>query len=329
MMNRTFKKRHFFLALMACCLPALSMAGSASAQQTTAKSWLDRPLRNWNRPSPAELPRLPAPVAATNLSQCRESIRKPESDAENALTRRGWHLIGPVQTFGTTQLLMATSGFDGMCRPLGYQAFVYVEGRYAGTLSPVLMNSRTDGALITARLDRATSIQVEFNRYRPADALCCPTQTSAVQYRVRADEAPDLIPISISTRLNCQMKEQPNAGSSSVTTTLFSKRWMLKRLGQQDLSGSTAYIEFDAKEQRVSGDSGCNRFGGSFKRSEAALTFSPLFSTKKACLNNEQQRIETGFLQALESITRFQIQTNTLRLYAGDRLVLVFKTADS
>ena len=74
-------------------------------------------------------------------SRCREEVRQPASAAERAVVRKGWKLYGPVQSYGTTIVFTALAGFDGMCRPLGYQAFLYSEGRYAGTLSPVPMNS--------------------------------------------------------------------------------------------------------------------------------------------------------------------------------------------
>ena len=74
-------------------------------------------------------------------------------------------LYGSVQSYGLTRVVTAMSGVDGMCRPLGYQAFIYWEGRYAGTLSPTPMNSRTDGAITNIRLVSGTRIFAEFARY--------------------------------------------------------------------------------------------------------------------------------------------------------------------
>jgi len=53
--------------------------------------------------------------------------------------------------------------------------------------------------------------------------------------------------------------------------------------------------------------------------------------TRRACLDAEVQQIENSFLKLLETTTRFEVQGNTLRLYANDRLVLVFASngADS
>lgn len=305
----------------ATLLPALAVRAQPLA---TNNSWLDQPLSNWNRPT-TDFPRLPRPVAATNLDQCRETLRQPTQPAEFALTRRGWNLFGPVQSFGTVQLIMATSGFDGMCRPMGYQAFVYVEGRYAGTLSPVLMDSRSDGALSNARLISPTAINAEFLRYTSTDARCCPTRTSVVNYRVRADEVPDLLPISVSTQTNCQANRSENSPSDQNRADLTSGRWQLTALGNQPLNSGNLFIEFDAPSGRFSGSSGCNRFMGSFEGTGEMLRLSPIASTRRACLDPAAQQIETEYWQALELVTRFEIQGNRLRLYQNNRLVLQFR----
>ncbi len=41
-----------------------------------------------------------------------------------------------AQRFGDGEVVLGRSGVDGMCRPLGYQGFVFVGGRFAGTLAP-------------------------------------------------------------------------------------------------------------------------------------------------------------------------------------------------
>ena len=58
-----------------------------------------------------------------------------------------------------------------MCRPWSYQVFVFVGERFAGTLSPVLMDARTDGAWQAVRIGSRLRLAAEFLRYtrrRPA-----------------------------------------------------------------------------------------------------------------------------------------------------------------
>jgi len=72
---------------------------------------------------------------------------------------------------------------DGMCRPLAYQIFVFADGRFAGTLSPVPMNSRTDGAAQTPELFGST-VRVAYSRYAPSDPLCCPSHVDTLGFRI-------------------------------------------------------------------------------------------------------------------------------------------------
>jgi heat shock protein HslJ len=297
------------------------------AQQTYAQdSWLDRPLANWNRQS-GGLPQLPQPSTPQEVSadKCRQlQVRQPASAAEKALMRRGWMLYGPVYSYDLTRIVTALSGFDGMCRPLGYQAFVYWEGRYAGTLSPVTMDSRKDGALTEIHLSSPTTFSAEFVRYKVSDAACCPSRESTVVYTLRRDDIPTLAPTNVTHRATCQTSEPANPGSEDETAMLFGKRWTLTEMEDRKFSAAEPYLEFDRDQKRVSGSSGCNRLTGTFQIDGSKLKLSRIVSTRRACLDAEVQRVETSFLKLLETITRFEIQGNTLRLYANDRLVLVF-----
>ncbi|MFT3743381.1 MAG: LppP/LprE family lipoprotein [Pyrinomonadaceae bacterium] len=89
-----------------------------------------------------------------------------------------------LKTFGQVTVVNGMAGADGMCRPSLYNTFVFVGGRFAGTLSPTTMESRSDGSLSRATLNSPENITAEFSRYRSSDALCCPSQTSFVTYSV-------------------------------------------------------------------------------------------------------------------------------------------------
>jgi uncharacterized lipoprotein YbaY len=143
-------------------------------------SWLDRPLNNWNRagaaiPTP---PRNAAPLEA----MCRQTTRTPVSIADRALTRAGWTLFGPTQSYGPTTVVMAMASADGMCRPNEYNAFVFANDRFIGTLAPAPMGARSDGSLGQYNLQSSTELSAEFSRYAESDALCCPSQKSLVTY---------------------------------------------------------------------------------------------------------------------------------------------------
>ena len=81
-------------------------------------------------------------------------------------------------------MVLGRSGVDGMCRPLGFQGFVFSGGRFAGTLAPRPMDSRSDGAAQAPELWSAGTLSVTFSRYTGRDPLCCPSRVSTVQYRI-------------------------------------------------------------------------------------------------------------------------------------------------
>jgi heat shock protein HslJ len=323
-----FCRKKFSVSFLFFSFTVLPLVISARAQQTGPKdSWLDRPLVSWNSQA-GSLPQLPQPSmeqgesAATN--RCRAQVRQPENVAERTLVGLGWMLYGPVRSHGQTRVIMVLSGFDGMCRPLGFQAFVHWEGRYAGTLSPVPMNSRTDGALTDTRFINTTGISADFARYNESDALCCPSKIGSVLYILKRDDIPTLTPTNVTRRTTGQTSELANSGPDSGEASLFGKRWTLTEMEERRFSAGEPYIEFDRDQKRVSGSSGCNRFTGSFEIDGSRLKLSRIASTRRACLDGEVQHVEMSFLQLLEATTRFEVQRNTLRLYANDRLGLVF-----
>jgi len=149
-------------------------------------SWLERehPVV-WNRPGVA-VPDAPPPRGdAANSERCRSVTRAATLAGDRSVVAKGWTLFGPGQVFGETEVLLAASGVDGMCRPLGFQGFVWVDGKLAGTISPGLMDSRTDGAAGLVQLRSTDRLEVEFARYTPADPLCCPSRVTSVSYRVQ------------------------------------------------------------------------------------------------------------------------------------------------
>src|SRR4029453_11637304 len=110
--------------------------------------WLDQILLPWNeRGAAVPKPPPPSPQQGENLARCRPGIRGPLTPAERAVTAAGWWLYpNSTRSLGDVSVVGASSDWDGMCRAWSYQAFVFVGERFVGTLSPVLMDSRTDGA---------------------------------------------------------------------------------------------------------------------------------------------------------------------------------------
>ena len=99
--------------------------------------------------------------------RCKLSIRR-DTPAQRALAEAGWlpylHVDREIVQ-RDVEIVGGMTEADGMCRPMDYNIFVFVGGRLAGTLSPLLMTSRTDGAIGAVRLAPDDTIAAEFARY--------------------------------------------------------------------------------------------------------------------------------------------------------------------
>lgn len=167
------------------------------------------------------MPKAPRNAEAMD-SMCRGQIRRPESIADRAVTRAGWFLYGPAQTYGTVTLIKAMASADGMCRPNEYNAFVFVGSRFAGTLSPTVSGARADGSIRSADLYDAESLVAEFNRYTSNDALCCPSQKTTVRYTITSGSRPVVKVEDLTTEKSCReegggVETQDNVVSGTVT----------------------------------------------------------------------------------------------------------------
>jgi hypothetical protein len=160
-------------------LPLPAMAQEAS--------WLDGDLASWNTPGMA-IPEAPAPNAAPD-PRCVERERPAETEEDDALMAAGWRLFLPYQRGWGVTLIPALSDYDGMCRPFGYQYFVFVDGDFAGTISPEPMTSRFDGAADDVNLWFKDQLTADFRRYAVDDPLCCPSGSASVDYTI--EETPD------------------------------------------------------------------------------------------------------------------------------------------
>ena len=172
------------------------IAGLVPGAVRADASWLDQPVVNWNEAA-MPLPQAPPMDPGTN-PRCLPLGRPAETAADQALTDSGWTLFGTYQGGWNTYVVRALSGYDGMCRPIGYNEFVFVDGQFAGTISPELMSSRSDGVGDVRFFAMPDSLTAEFQRYLPTDALCCPSGHSTVVYQVsRTPDGPVLVPRTI------------------------------------------------------------------------------------------------------------------------------------
>jgi len=193
------------LSLIGLVLILCPFAFSTTARSQSANSWLEqKPLRNWNKPG-AAVPKAPNNTS-TQETRCQQQIRNAATPEERAVKAAGWTLYnirGEGKSSRGVSLIKGQTGFDGMCRPVGYQEFVFVNGVFAGTTSPNLMNARSDGGLIETNIETPSRLKAQFSRYVKQDPLCCASRTSEVTYRIDvANKKPLVVPIQVRTYAN-------------------------------------------------------------------------------------------------------------------------------
>jgi hypothetical protein len=172
----------------------IALEPSTSAR---AASWLDGPVANWNSPGMA-VPKAPDAAYEPPAGMCAAQGQPPApiSDAEKAVVAAGWRRVTTEAQWWGGTLVYAQQSVDGMCRPMQFQYFIFVDGKLAGTVSPVPMNSRTDGVGIVDSL-RRDGIDVNYARYTDSDPLCCPSSDVIVRFTIERPEAgPVLVPQS-------------------------------------------------------------------------------------------------------------------------------------
>jgi hypothetical protein len=156
--------------------------------------WLDQPLTNWNKAG-APVPAAPAPEEPLKAVASRCRLTPPATGPARTIAAAGWmpfDYFGQPITQDNVEIVGGMTGADGMCRPTRYNVFVFVSGRFAGTLSPALMTSREDGSSGAVRL-APPEITVEFARYAARDPLCCPSARATVRFRIDRTAAGALV----------------------------------------------------------------------------------------------------------------------------------------
>jgi len=93
--------------------------------------------------------------------------------------------------------------------------------------------------------------------------------------------------------------------------------------GRPTLERSPATIRFEG--DRVSGNTGCNAFGGSFRFKRGWLTTGPMISTRRACIApsaNDQERELLAFLGDRASVSQGNRDRLVLTARSGGTLVI-------
>ncbi len=169
---------------------ALALVFTATAfAQAPEPTWLDQPLSNWNKAGRTMARAAPnGETIAEAMTRCVDLRLLRNTPGERALADAGWlpfHMFDRQIAQRDVEIVGGLAGVDGMCRPVDFNVFVFVAGRFAGTLSPGDMSSRNDGSIAGGiRLADDDTIAADFARYAESDPLCCPSGRVTVRYRI-------------------------------------------------------------------------------------------------------------------------------------------------
>lgn len=100
------------------------------------------------------------------------------------------------------------------------------------------------------------------------------------------------------------------------TAKLYSKEWKLIELKGKPIVLDTTFSKYPhlifEKEYRVSGNMGCNGFGGNVELKDTnGITFSHIIATEMACPN---LKVEQDFLDVMNNAESYIVENNVLTL---------------
>jgi LppP/LprE lipoprotein len=171
-----------------------------SAQSGT--SWLDRPMASWNQSTTAVPPAQAGAESPGVLERRCGSSSLAASPTADAVRKAGW---APFLLFDRAIARDDVDVIGGMvaaaapgCEPTTFNLFVFVGGRFAGTISPIVMGQGRDGVVGAVRVTGTDALTAEFARYTTKDTECCPSSRVRVTYRIERAQ-PTLVPIDLRT----------------------------------------------------------------------------------------------------------------------------------
>jgi len=119
--------------------------------------------------------------------------------------------------------------------------------------------------------------------------------------------------------------------SSSETTInpLINDIWALEFIKGVDYQPDSSskerpIIEIHLKENKVTGNTGCNRINGTVTVEEDQIEFSDIITTEKFC----SKSIEQEFLMSLGMVNNYKVEKLKLYLYEDDQEIMIFQKID-
>ena len=104
--------------------------------------------------------------------------------------------------------------------------------------------------------------------------------------------------------------------------------WMLQSYGESGnlkpvLEGTSPNAMFEGAEKRVTGDTSCNQFQGSYEAGGDTLSIGPVAQTERACLEPAGAMTqESDFMALLSKARTWEVSGDELRITSADGLLV-------
>jgi LppP/LprE lipoprotein len=183
------------LTLLALGADLCLATSTARAADSPAGAWLDTYPTAWNNagmavPSAPYIPPPTDPQATAYLAGCEQPAPPPRSYEEALVAQAGWRLETTTRISDHVDVLDANEGYGGgMCRPSYVQQFVFYDGNFVGTAMPKPGCARCDGNGGITNVTPDGTLIGSYTRYSSSDALCCPSGTSSLVFRIDQTDA--------------------------------------------------------------------------------------------------------------------------------------------
>jgi putative lipoprotein len=111
--------------------------------------------------------------------------------------------------------------------------------------------------------------------------------------------------------------------------SLWGTKWVATSIAGQPVR-PPGRVTLSFADGRVSGNGGCNSFGGEVKISGGTLSWGGLAATRMACMEDGLMQQESAYLLLLERTVRFELQSGGgLALFAADGSSIAFQPASA
>lgn len=109
--------------------------------------------------------------------------------------------------------------------------------------------------------------------------------------------------------------DMSTSGPNETTSTAIVGEWIVISLNDTQVAGSVVPTVVFTEEGVVSGQAGCNTFGGTYTTDENnGIVLTDVTTTLMACEDEAIMSQETALLEALQQTTLYLIEGNTLTL---------------